>query len=136
MKKLLIKIILPFLVTVISLSIPQISLATDDICILGSSAVNMTVREADKFYEDKLDGFHVTGTGKVLRVVQQGTEGTNENVTIDAECSNGVRLVLHVDTFWVNRNNAKKGSMLRFSWRSVRLKKHGSKVTCIVEVTN
>jgi hypothetical protein len=97
MKKLYSKIlVLPFMVTVISLSIPQFSLATDDICILGSSAVNMTVEETDKFYEEKIDGLYVTGTGKVLRVVQRGTG--EENVTIDAECSNGVRLVLHVDT--------------------------------------
>jgi hypothetical protein len=135
MKKLYSKIlVLPFMLTVISLSIPQFSLASGDICILGSSAVNMTVEETDKFYEEKIDGFHVTGTGKVLRVVQQGTGG--ENVTIDAECSNGVRLVLHVGTFWVNSNNAKEGSIVRFNGRCVRLKKHGSTVTCIVQVAN
>ena len=94
----------------------------------------MTVEETDRFYEEKLDDFPVTGTGKVLSVVQQGTGG--ENVTIDAECSNGIRLVLHVDTFWVNRNNAKEGSMVGFNGRCVSLKKHGSKVTCIVQVTN
>ena len=94
----------------------------------------MTVEETDRFYEEKLDDFPVTGTGKVLSAVQQGTGG--KNVMIDAECSNGIRLVLHVDTFWVNRKNAKEGSMVRFNGRCVSFKKHGSKVTCIVQVTN
>ena len=136
MKKFLIKIILPFLLIVISLSVPKFALATDDICILGSSVANMSVREADTFFEEKLDGFHITGNGKVVSEVQQGAEGTNENVTIDAECTNGLRLVLHVDTMWVNRNNARVGSIVRFRGKCVRLKKHGSVVTCIIQVTN
>jgi hypothetical protein len=136
MKKFLIKIILPFLLTVISLSAPKFALATNDICILGSSVANMSVREADTFFEEKLDGFPITGTGKVLSVVQQGAEGINENVTIDAECTNGVRLVLHVDTLWVNRNRVQEGSMVRFNGRCVRLQKHGSNVTCIVQVAH
>jgi hypothetical protein len=135
MKKLYIKIlILPFLLTVISLSSAQLA-AANDICILGSSAVNMTVREADKLFEDKLDGVPITGSGTVINVIQQGTTGTNENFTVIAECSNGVHLVLHAGGFWVRQNNVREGSMVRFHGKCVRLQKHGSTIACIIQVT-
>jgi len=135
MRKLLIQIIAsPFLLAVISLSSPQFA-AANDICVLGSSAVNMSVRDTDKFFEEKLDGFPITGSGTVTNVIQQGTTGTNENFTVIAECSNGVHLVLHAGGFWVRQNNVREGSMVRFHGRCVRLQKHGATIACIIQVT-
>ncbi len=134
MKKRYIKImVLPFLMALIYLSTPQFA-AANDICVFGSSAVNMTVKEADKLFEEKLDGHPITGSGTVTSVVQQGTAGMDESVTVNARCSSGVKLVLHVDTSWVRRNNVQEGSMVRFYGKCVRLQKSGSTVTCIIQV--
>ncbi|MFC1516268.1 hypothetical protein ACFL7E_05855 [Thermodesulfobacteriota bacterium] len=136
MKKLYIKIlVLPFLMAAIFLSTSQFASA-NDICVFGSSAVNMTVKEADKLFEEKLDGLPITGSGTVINVIQQGTTGTNENFTVIAECSNGVHLVLHAGGFWVRQNNVREGSMVRFHGRCVRLQKHGSTIACIIQVTD
>lgn len=135
MKNLLIKIISPFLLTVFFLSIPQF-VAADDICVYGSSAANMTVKEADKLFEEKLDGLPITGSGTVTSVIQQGAAGTDQNVTVNARCNSGVNLVLYVDALWVKRHNVHEGSMVRFNGKCVRLQKRGSTITCIVQVTD
>ena len=123
------------LLALFSLTTVSFVYATSDICILGSSVVNMSVSDVDKFFEEKLNGSRISGTGKVLSVVQQGSEGTNENVTINAECSNGVRLVLRVDTFWVKRKNVQTGHSVSFSGKCVDVKRRGSRIICIISVT-
>ena len=135
MKNFLIKIILSLFFTVIFLSNPQFATA-NDICVYGFSATNMTVKETDNFFEEKLDGLPITGSGTVTSVIQQGGPGTEENVTVNARCSNGVNLVLYVDTLWVKRHNVQKDAIVRFNGQCVRLQKYESTITCIVQVTD
>ena len=132
MKKRYIKImVLPFLMVLIYLSTPQFA-AANDICNLGSSAVNMTVKEAGKLFEEKIDGHPITGSGTVTSVIQPNDAEMDESVTVKARCSSGVNLVLNVDTSWVRRNNAQEGSMVRFNGKCVRFQKSGSTVTFII----
>jgi hypothetical protein len=134
MKKRYIKImVLPFLMVLIYLSTPQFA-AASDICVFGSSAVHMNVKETDKLFEEKIDGHPISGSGTVTSVVQPNDDDMDESVTVKARCSSGVNLVLNVDISWVRRNNAREGSMVRFNGKCVRLQKSGSTVTCIIHV--
>jgi hypothetical protein len=128
------KIRILFAMLFVTLFIFQPALADDDICQLAGRAVGMDAQGVDSFFQTRVQGFPVRGSGTVSSVMKEASDDVEGNYTVVMDCGNKVQIFLQAGSFWIYGNDIRPGGPITFRGVCVGIEQiEGLGLKCIVK---